>query len=176
MHPEGCVRCAPRKGFAMSFPHPPLHAGDAPSEPEIEALYAAFCARTLPKPHWTHAAHIVAAARLIREEGLASARTRMPELIRGYNLSNGVMNTNTSGYHETLTQFFLGEIDAFLETRTEAALDAVIAALLASPIARQDYPMRFYEPETLLSPIARRRWIRPDLPYSVVAIARQEFT
>jgi len=160
----------------MSFPHPPIQAGDTPDEAAIDALCAAFRDGTLPKTHWTHAARIVAAAQLIREHGLTQARSEMPELIRAYNLKTGVLNTHTSGYHQTLTQFFLGEIDAFLETREEHSLEAAVSDLLASPIARTDYPMRFYDPDTLLSPIARRRWIPPDLPYSVVAIARQEFT
>ena len=157
----------------MTFPHPPLHAGDKPVEEAIEALYDAFRACTLLKPCWTHAAHLVVGARLIREIGLGEARTDMPSLIRAYNEATGVENSRTSGYHETLTQFFLSEIDAFLEDHEGETVEKAVAALLASPIASNDYALRFYEPETLLSPIARRRWIRPDLPYAAVEMARR---
>lgn len=157
----------------MTCSHPPLHAGDAPSAEAIAALYDAFRACTLPKTCWTHAAHIVAAACLIREAGLGPARSDMPALIRAYNDATGVENSRTSGYHETLTQFFLSEIDAFLEDHEGETVESAVAALLASPIASNDYALRFYEPETLLSPIARRRWIRPDLPYAAVQMARR---
>lgn len=58
--------------------------------------------RTLPKPEWTHNAHFAAAVWLIRSP-LYDAERDMPAMIRRYNLACGVANTDTEGYHETIT-------------------------------------------------------------------------
>ena len=57
---------------------------------------------TLPKPEWTHAAHFAAAVWLLTRPGLDAERA-MPPLIRAYNEATGVQNTDTAGYHETIT-------------------------------------------------------------------------
>ena len=72
------------------------------TDADIAALTAAFRARTLPKEKWTHAAHWAAALSLVAEDQAAAFRD-MPAMIRAYNESVGGRNTDTEGYHETIT-------------------------------------------------------------------------
>ena len=72
------------------------------SDSDITALTAAFRACNLPKEKWTHAAHWAAALALIAEDEAAAHRD-MPGMIRAYNESVGGRNTDTEGYHETIT-------------------------------------------------------------------------
>ena len=81
---------------------------------EIEAFIRDFEACRLPKPRWTHHAHFVVGLWYLThhspEEALAIVRQR----IRAHNESVGTANTDSSGYHETLTRFYLTGISAHL--------------------------------------------------------------
>ncbi len=129
----------------------------------IEETVRGFLACTLAKEGWTHAAHFAAALWLIRERGETAARAEMPGLIRAYNESAGGRNTDTEGYHETITQASLHMAAMALEAAEGAPLSAVLAALLAGPCGRADWIFAYWSPDVLLSPKARRGWIPPDL-------------
>jgi hypothetical protein len=60
--------------------------------------------RTLPKSRWTHAAHFAAAIWVLMCRPDLEAPIALPPAIRAYNESTGVANTDTGGYHETITQ------------------------------------------------------------------------
>ncbi len=68
----------------------------------IEGHARAFVACTLPKAEWTHAGHWAAALWLLRHDG-DELDTRMPGLIRRYNESVGGVNSDSAGYHHTIT-------------------------------------------------------------------------
>ncbi|MFN3799004.1 MAG: hypothetical protein ACK4S5_16090, partial [Sphingobium yanoikuyae] len=74
------------------------------TDDEIEALGTGFCACTLPKARWTHGAHFATALWLILRRPDIDAEIDMPGMIRRYNESVGGVNSDTSGYHETITQ------------------------------------------------------------------------
>jgi len=77
------------------------------TEPEIDAFIAAFEAGTLPKEQWTHAAHILTGACYVHALGEAAAIDRMRDRVSAFNLAVGGQNTPTSGYHETVTVFWI---------------------------------------------------------------------
>ncbi|HEX7884720.1 MAG TPA: hypothetical protein VF474_01970, partial [Phenylobacterium sp.] len=86
------------------------------SDDDIARIGRGVADRTLPKPEWTHAAHFAAAFWLLtRPQGDAEAE--MPGLIRAYNAATGVENTDTSGYHETITLASLRAARAWLAAR-----------------------------------------------------------
>ena len=87
----------------------------------------------------------------------------MPPLIRAYNESTGVANTDTTGYHETITVASLRVARAWLADRPEMPLHAALAELLASPHGRSDWLLAYWSRERLFSVIARRAWVDPDL-------------
>lgn len=116
---------------------------------------------TLPKPEWTHAAHFACAVWVLNQPGLDAAR-EMPGLIRAYNEATGVANTDTDGYHETITQASLRAAAAWLEAHP-GPLSEALAGLLASPHGRSDWLIQYWSRPRLFSVEARRRWLEPDL-------------
>ena len=54
----------------------------------------------------------------------------MPGIIRTYNEAVGTANTDTAGYHETLTQLYIRGVRAFLATCVEDGLLGKVNALL----------------------------------------------
>lgn len=141
----------------------PLRACDRVTDAMVAHIFDGVRARTLPKPEWTHPAHLVFATALMAQEGLAAAERQAPALIRAYNLSTGGVNDDTQGYHHTITLFFLRAIDAFCSAHPEERPGARATRLLASPLAATDYPLRFYSRGRLFSVEARREWVEPDL-------------
>ena len=128
-----------------------------------EELVEAFIACTLPKKEWTHQAHLrVGLWHLLRhdaEEALALLRTR----IQRYNTSHGTMNTDSSGYHETITRFYVWVIDRFLRLADREKGVDQLAADLIHRFGDRSLPLRHYSRERLFSVAARRQWVEPDL-------------
>lgn len=120
-------------------------------------------ARTLPKPDWTHEAHLAACLWLLAERPDIAPERDLPAIIRGYNESVGTENTDTGGYHETLTQLYIRGVRLFIAVCSEPLLVGRVNALLASEIGRRDWPLRFYSRDVLFSVAARRGWVEPDL-------------
>ena len=72
------------------------------TDDDIARIATGVIDRTLPKSEWTHAAHFAAAVWVLTRPDMDAARD-MPGLIRAYNTATGVANTDTEGYHETIT-------------------------------------------------------------------------
>lgn len=132
------------------------------TDTDIARIGEGVIARTLPKPEWTHAAHFAAALWVLTRPHL-DARRDMPGLIRAYNEATGTPNTDTSGYHETITQASLRGARAHLAARPGANLSHVLADVLAGPLGRSDWLLAYWTKDRLFSVEARRRWVEPDL-------------
>ena len=143
-------------------PHAPLRAGDAVTVDAMRRIIDGVCDRTLPKPEWTHAAHLVFGVGLLSELSLAGTEEQAPDCIRRYNEATGVVNDDASGYHQTITLFFLRRLD-YLRPPLAVTPPEWATEVLASPLAKSDYPLRFFSPERLFSARARREWVEPDL-------------
>jgi hypothetical protein len=94
---------------------------------------------------------------------LEDALAVMRERIRRHNEAVGTPNTDTSGYHETITRIYLAGIGTHLAAREELPFEASLGELLSSPLADSRWPLRFYSPERLFSVEARRQWVETDL-------------
>ncbi len=137
-----------------------LFADDAAVRHVGEGLLA----RTLPKAEWTHEAHLAACLWLLRERQDFLPERDMPDTIRSYNVAAGGENTDSAGYHETLTQFYIRGVRAFAQTLPQGmALVEAVNALLESEIGNRNWPLCFYSTERLFSVEARRGWVEPDL-------------
>ena len=133
------------------------------TDDDIAALLEGFRGRTLPKEKWTHAAHWAAALGLIAEDAAAAYRD-MPGMIRAYNESVGGRNTETEGYHETITVASLKAAEHALGAAPEGTpLHAVLSDLLAGPCGKPDWILDYWRRETLFSVKARREWVEPDV-------------
>jgi hypothetical protein len=121
-------------------------------------------ARTLPRPEWTHEAHLAATTYLLLRRPDIDLDKELPGLIRRYNESVGGVNSDTEGYHETITRVFLHGVRLFLsEADTSKPLHELVNELLLSPAGRRDWPLRFYSRERLFSEEARREFVPPDI-------------
>jgi hypothetical protein len=130
---------------------------------EIHAIARGLQERTLPKAQWTHAAHFAAALWMLHEHRELNASRLMPAWIRAYNEATGVNNTDTGGYHETITQASLRAARAFLEAQKTLALHEMCNRLLDSPLGSPDWPLKYWSRARLFSVEARRGWLEPDL-------------
>lgn len=129
---------------------------------EIESLVRAFETRTLPKSRWTHHAHLAVGlwyvAHQTPDEALQSMRTG----ILAYNESVGTVNSDTSGYHETLTRLYLMEIARHRVQHADRSLPDQLMLLLASPLGASGWPLLLYTRDRLFSVEARLGWVAPD--------------
>lgn len=116
----------------------------------------------MQKSEWTHCAHLVFATALLNELGLEGAEAAAPDIIRTYNVATGGVNSDSEGYHHTLTLFFLREVEKFIR-KEKGNLHERATALLASRLAEREYPLAFYSREALFSLAARTGWLEPDL-------------
>jgi hypothetical protein len=132
------------------------------SEATIDRIGRGLADRSLPKAEWTHAAHFAAAFWLLRHPHLDALRD-MPGLIRAYNEATGVPNTDTGGYHETITLGSLRAARAWLEARPMMKLHEALESLLGSEYGRSDWLLTYWSRPVLFSVTARRTWVEPDL-------------
>jgi len=134
------------------------------SDAEIEHLGERFLACALPKEGWTHEAHLATTTWLLLNRPDIDVDKDLPGLIRRYNESVGGVNSDSEGYHETITRAFLAGVRLFLgEADRREPLHELVNELLLSPMGRRDWPLRFYSRDRLLSVEARRAFIPPDL-------------
>lgn len=143
------------------------------TEADIERVAAGVLARTHPYAEWTHAAHFAAALWLLRHPDELRRHGGMEPVIRGYNLAVGVPNTETRGYHATITEASLRAAASLLaEVGPDAPLAPLLAALLASPLGQSRWLLGHWSEARLMSVEARRGWLEPDLeplPYPPLA-------
>lgn len=129
----------------------------------LERLVEQFRARTLPAEAWTHAAHLRVGAWHVHTFGTAAALELLRERIRRLNELHGTPNSDTSGYHETITIAYLQLIDEFLvHLGGDVTLDASVDLLLDSPLALPGVLATFWTPGVLFSRRARAEWVAPD--------------
>ena len=134
-----------------------------PTESEHQDLIARFHEGTVPASEFTHTAHLVVGLWHAASFEEGSALTRMRTGILRLNAAHGTPNSDTRGYHETITRAYLVLLARF--ARANADLDgAVLAqALLSSPLAQRDALFNYYSEDLLMSVAARRDWVEPDL-------------
>lgn len=90
-----------------------------------------------------------------------TAEKLLREGIASLNRANGVISTATSGYHETLTLFWIAKVQALLDVCVGddlAVLNAVVGGL-----ANKELVLFHFSRERIMSSEARHRWCDPDL-------------
>lgn len=130
---------------------------------ETARIAEALIARTLPKREWTHEAHLRTGLWHVVQYGAAAALPLLRQRITAYNAHVGTANTDTSGYHETLTRFYVVVIDRFLAKADRSLGIDELAQLLIDTHGDRRLPMHHYSEGRLFSVVARRSWVEPDL-------------
>ena len=129
---------------------------------EIEEIVMAFNTKELPLQSWTHTAHQVVAFWYLKHYSREDTIQLLKHMISSYNERVGIPNTDVSGYHETLTIFWILVIEQFMVAHQLPFVQCV-NRFIDSPMADKNYPMTFYSRDHLFSLTARRYWILPDL-------------
>ena len=129
----------------------------------VRHVAAGLLDRTLPSPEWTHEAHLAATTCLVLEYPDFMPERDLPGTIARYNEAVGGVNSDSEGYHETITQVSLRGVRAHLAEHPDGLLAERVNALLAGWRGRRDYPLRFYSRDLLFSVAARRGLVEPDL-------------
>lgn len=129
----------------------------------FDSLIHRFEKRTLPKEEWTHEAHLAVAVWYLWHHDFDTAFDLVRENISRFNESVGGTNSDTEGYHETITKAWLRLTTYFLEKNTFSLPVDACNALAASATGHMHYLKNFYSKNHLLNPHARKHWVEPDL-------------
>lgn len=129
----------------------------------IRRLGEGLLACKAPRAEWTHEAHLAATLWLVVERPEIDLDVELPGIIRRYNESVGGRNTDTEGYHHTITPTYLTAIRDHAVETDGMELCARVNALLLSDRGRRDWPLRFYSGARLFSTEARRTFVAPEV-------------
>lgn len=130
---------------------------------EIARAGEKFLDRSLSKPEWTHAAHFAVTLWLLRHRPALDLDANLPGLIRAFNEATGTANTDTGGYHETITRASLAAVRARLASSPTLSLIEVLDVLLVSPLGDSNWLLDYWSRARLFSVAARHGWVPPDL-------------
>lgn len=139
-----------------------IHKQESDRSPED--LYHAFINGQLAYNEWTHRSHLVAGWMASQTRTPADTLSHLRAAITAHNCGVGIVNDDDSGYHETLTAYY---VTAIAET-SAMTLDA----LFEDPACAADAPLRHWTRELLFSVEGRRGWVEPDLvalPWPIVS-------
>jgi hypothetical protein len=133
------------------------------SEDEIERIALGLLDLSLPKLEWTHRAHFAAALWLLTHQEVLARAGGMASVIRRYNEATGVANTDTTGYHETITIASLRGAASYLHKGPDGPLGERLDRLMGGTLGDKRWPLAHWSKARLMSAEARRRWVGPDL-------------
>jgi hypothetical protein len=133
------------------------------TEETLTDFLESFERGTWPKSAWNHAAHVAVAACYLIEYPDEDATGHMRHGIRHYNQCVGTVNSDHSGYHETITVFWLAIVKARLRELADSLprIDAV--RMLVTQLAPQrELFHEYYSFDVVRSVEARKSWVAPD--------------
>jgi hypothetical protein len=131
---------------------------------DVERLARGVIDCTCPKDEWTHAAHFAVAVWVLRHRSDYTAEVYLSGVIRAYNEATDVRNTDTSGYHETITLASIKAARSFLGGYPRSRpLHELVDVLMDTPLGGSGWIFSHWSRERLLSVEARRVWVEPNL-------------
>ncbi|MFN3537609.1 MAG: hypothetical protein ACK4Y4_09205 [Brevundimonas sp.] len=130
----------------------------------IERLALGVIDRSLPKKEWTHAGHFAAALWFCRHRPDLTTPDEIRSLITRYNEATNTANTDTAGYHHTITLASMraaaGHLNQFSQ---DTQIHVVLRSLMSSALGQPDWLLSYWKRDTLFSVTARKTWVGPDL-------------
>ena len=132
---------------------------------DAEELIHQFLGCTLPKGEFSHEAHLVTAMYLLSKHG----KDTLPIIrqhLKDYLKSIGVESTDTSGYHETLTVFWLWRVRKQFANKNGVILwnqENVDDLIEDFDITERNIWLEYYTKERMMSVEARREYAKPDI-------------
>ena len=128
-----------------------------------EAFIRDFEASKLPRARWTHPAHLAVGFWYLWQHPPAEALRLARQNIRLHNEGVGTANTDSGGYHETITRGYLHGIADHRARHTATPPIESLVLLTSSPMASSEWLLKYYSRDRLFSLPARRGWVEPDL-------------
>ncbi len=131
---------------------------------EAEKLVAAFENCTLDKDDWSHEAHLLAGMKMciLHKE---NAYVEMKKRVIRFNETVGTINSESSGYHETITHYWIVVLHHFckknnINTFNQIAVDTL---LFSEALAKRNSFLEYYSKDLIMSSKARLELVEPDL-------------
>lgn len=118
-------------------------------------MFERFVNGELGKDEWTHEAHLIACWVTLQDRTPDEAVAFLRDAITTHNCGIGIANTETSGYHETLTVFYVTAVAEL----ANGSLDDV----LTSSLCDRKAPLTYWSKDRLFSVDARMGWLPPDV-------------
>jgi hypothetical protein len=141
----------------------PMDEGFLATDEALAAFRARFEDGTWPVAEFRHMHHLAIAVCYIAEDPEPMDRLRTS--IRSYNLSQGCKNTEDSGYHETITRFWIEIVGRYMATLPGGLPRCEIAQLVVRRFASErDLFHAWYDFDVLKSREARASWVAPSKP------------
>lgn len=132
------------------------------SNEEIAFFVQLFETWKLPAKDWTHPAHLVTATFYLSKFDTATALNKIRKNIKAFNVANGGKNTDSEGYHETITVFYMEQIGEILaKLPADWSLKKQVEQVLNSKLMDTKYVFNFYQKEQLFSKKARLEYVAP---------------
>jgi hypothetical protein len=98
----------------------------------------------------------------LRKYSLEEASRRIADGIRAYNAAHQIIDSPTTGYHETMTQAWIRLVDFVI--RQYGPAESADNFFDAHPELWQSKTLRlFYSRDLFMSAEAKRRFVEPDL-------------
>src|SRR5689334_53107 len=130
---------------------------------EIDNLINRFKNCTLPRCEWNHFAHLIVALFYLTQYEEKQAVNLICNGIQEYNKTMGIKTTKNSGYHETLTLFWIHMVRRHLFNLEKSSSILELANELIHTYGNKNLPLEYYSRDLLMSCEARNHWTAPDL-------------
>jgi hypothetical protein len=125
---------------------------------EIRSLVSEFEACSFHPSEFKHYQHLAVVLWYVANLSYNEASERMKRGIQRLAATYG-----KTGYHETITEFWLRMVRGFLLEGERAESIAVLANQLIEKYADKNLILDYYSPELLASPEAKSDWVEPDV-------------
>ena len=129
---------------------------------EIDRLVTQFESCILPCEEWNHRAHLTVAVWYLVHYPKTQATSLVRESIQKYNQACGIIQTKDSGYHETITLFYMWLVSKYLLSNNHKSIINCLNGLLRA-YGDKRLPLEYYSKQRLMSAEARAGWVEPDL-------------
>jgi hypothetical protein len=130
--------------------------------PDDDEFLQQFEACSFPFDQWHHRAHVKLAYLYLTRYGFDAALTKLRDGIRAYNAAHSIPDQPASGYHETITQFWLRIVHTTVQQY--GPLPSADEFFDFHPQLSQKKNHRlFYSPGLFMSPEAKHGFVEPDL-------------
>ena len=134
------------------------------TDDDVFTLVQQFVACTLPRTEWTHPAHLTIALWYLSQFAEPEATVCIRTGIQRYNCCHGIETTKNSGYHETLTLFWVFIARRFLAAANpNASVSALVNDFILTYGEQKSLFREYYSDGLLMSWKARQTWVAPDL-------------